>query len=130
MDVALNPYDRIEIIIAGSKLTARPVDFDFGLDGNPIKAIKFESTCPICGQIILFVDKDIIKRGNAKYVGCNNCNNGFFVDNQQNVSDAIVVKQEGQIIEKQQKEFAFDVKVDNPFVDPIEKGEFDPLKVG
>lgn len=47
-------YDRINVIIAGEELTARPIEFDLDASGMPIKAIRFETVDPTTGQLLQF----------------------------------------------------------------------------
>lgn len=53
-----NIYDRIDVIIGGEKLTARPVEFEHDQDGNPVAVTKFETTCPLCGNAVQFSAPD------------------------------------------------------------------------
>ena len=41
-----NIYDRIGILIHDQELTARPIEFEMDENENPIRAIKYETTCP------------------------------------------------------------------------------------
>lgn len=119
-----SPYDRIEIIVAGlEKLTARPTAFEYDSLGNPTLATEFETTCPSCGSVVNFLVGDIIKRGDKDHVNCPHCQLNYYDEFEK--KSIISVRMGGQ-----------DMKVAEtkpvvicPFIDPIEVGIFDPLKI-
>jgi hypothetical protein len=47
-------YDKIMILIKGKQLPARPVEFIFGEDKLPSKAVRWETTDPGTGQLLQF----------------------------------------------------------------------------
>ena len=58
-----NPYDLVQLKINGHELYGRPVEFDsepvdthtmLNKDGNILRPTKITSTCPDCGQGLLF----------------------------------------------------------------------------
>jgi len=54
-----SPYDRVEIIFHGEKLTARPIEFLYDDKGMPMSAIKFETVNPATGQMTQFLIEDL-----------------------------------------------------------------------
>lgn len=117
-------YDRIEIIVSGlERLTARPIEFEYDPTGNPIKVMRYESTCPACGNMIIFSPGDIIKRGGKDHVICNNCHVDAYDEFDVKGPD-IRIKQTGQEVVKNDKPVPV-----CPFVDPIEIGIFDSLEL-
>jgi len=100
----VNPFDRIELLVAGVKLSARPIDFDFDSNKNPIKATQYETTCPKCGNTIQFF-------GVKASVGCVSCGATSVA-----VAESKVLIRHGAVTKR---------KSDNqtqrgcPFIDPI-----------
>jgi protein-arginine kinase activator protein McsA len=105
----IGPYDRIELLVAGVKLTARPIEFEFDVGKNPIKATRYETTCPKCGNLIQFF-------GVLKSVGCTSCG----ATEVKAIEPRVLIRQ-GVVTRR---------KSDNqaqrgcPFIDPIEAGAF------
>jgi len=119
-----SPYDRIEIIVAGlEKLTARPTAFEYDSLGNLTLATEFETTCPSCGSVVNFLVGDIIKYGGNDHVNCPHCQLNYHDEFEK--KHTISVNMGGQEMKVK------DVKpvVICPFIDPIEVGIFDPLKI-
>jgi len=56
----VTPYDRLEITVFGELMYARPIDFVFDGDGNPISAIKWEAVNPNDGQLLQFTENNIV----------------------------------------------------------------------
>jgi hypothetical protein len=52
-------YDRIIAIVNGVELTARPIEFELDRDGMPIRAIKWETTSPVTGEMVQFGEKEV-----------------------------------------------------------------------
>jgi hypothetical protein len=121
-------YDRIELIVAGTQsLSARPIDFEYDNDGNPINVIKYETTCPECGQMIVFEPSEIVIRNKVLYVGCSLCGKGH-ISNDEVVPvlarrPEIVVVPSGQRLELDRLSEVVDRGC--PFIDPIEAGIFE-----
>jgi hypothetical protein len=112
----MNPYDRIEVKIAGQMLSARPIVFTY--KGDEIVGVeKYETTCPSCGCMIHFGT-------GITETGCKECGAGGAIKApipKDELSIAVV----GQIFER--NEIPPEVTpVDRgcPFVDPIELGIF------
>jgi hypothetical protein len=105
----IGPHDRIELLVAGVKLTARPIEFEFDAGKNPIRATRYETTCPKCGDLIQFF-------GVMKSVGCTSCG----ATEAKAVESRVLIRQ-GAVTRR---------KSDNqaqrgcPFIDPVEAGAF------
>jgi protein-arginine kinase activator protein McsA len=105
----INPHDRIELLVVGVRLTARPIEFEFDSKKNPIKATRYETTCPKCGNLIQFF-------GVKESVGCTSCG----ATEAKAVESRVLIRQ-GAVTKR---------KSDNqaqrgcPFIDPIEAGAF------
>lgn len=111
-----NPYDRINIQIGEYQLTARPIAFQYDADNNVTAATEFETTCPGCGDLIIF-------QGAQSQVGCSQCKYGM--DKAIKVpKEVMTVKFSGQHVE--QPVAVGDVC---PFIDPIEEKLFDPQEL-
>lgn len=50
----MTPFDRIQVIVDGVEMMARPIDFVKDENGNPLRAIKWETVNPKNGQLIQF----------------------------------------------------------------------------
>jgi hypothetical protein len=123
---SINPYERLDVVVVGNRLTARPIDFLYE-DGKPVAATKYETTCPNCGSMLQFSVEEVIGVGSDNYVGCHTCGEGFVENNTQEkpiVEDKIVIIQNMEFKKKDQP------PVDRgcPFIDPVEAG-FEPSKV-
>lgn len=59
-----SPYDRIDIMINGAQLTARPIEFEYDEKGMPSKAIRYETVDPVTSQMVQFSLSDIDISGN------------------------------------------------------------------
>ena len=127
-----NIYDRIDILIHDQELTARPIEFEMDKDENPIRATKYETTCPNCSNYIQFdipplqnPDGSIVKESGQpppRIVSCPNCSSKpVHIE-----KSSLVIKKQGQMIEQAPQ---VEVKKDRgcPFLDPIELGAFDPV---
>lgn len=75
-DEAVNVYERIDITVAGDRLTARPSEFSFDNDGNPTAAVRYETTCPKCGNLIDFCVDDVWHAADQDHVACSHCGAG------------------------------------------------------
>lgn len=70
----INPFELKPVIIAGTELNTRPVEFEYDQQGVAIAAIKYTSTCPKCSQGIEILTKDIVHCGDKSYYSaCNEC---------------------------------------------------------
>ncbi len=79
-------YSLLEIHISNETLLARPVAWDvedadgFGNDmnGNPINAVGWHTTCPSCGNLVEFGKEDIYvgRDGSEHNVKCCTCDSG------------------------------------------------------
>jgi hypothetical protein len=124
----MNIFDRIPIIVDGYELYARPIEFDFDKDRNPIAATKYEATCSSCGSMLQFVKKDLIVMDDKSYLGCNECGVGFVERSIPKLSkDLIKVEDAGQVIEGDEKREEDDPGC--PFWDPMEANLFNPVKI-
>ena len=124
----MSVYDRIELIVAGKqKLSARPINFRYDDDGNPVEVTLYETTCPGCGNMIQFVPSQMVEKDGLWYVGCFVCNKGFVEPEKSApelvVEPEVIVRPSGQKLEKERPL----VPVDRgcPFIDPIEVGIFE-----
>ena len=54
-----NPYNLLEVFIDGESLQARPTKWDSDEDGNPVRAIEYETACPRCGQLTVIIIGDV-----------------------------------------------------------------------
>jgi len=50
----MSHWDRITVVVDGVEIGARPIEFDFDVQGVPEKAIKWETTNPKTGQLLQF----------------------------------------------------------------------------
>lgn len=119
-----NVYDRIDIFIAGSPLTARPIGFEMDEKGDPLIATQYETTCPECGSVLQFSALDVRVSGEDEVLlGCSECGAGA---DELKVDDQISVARVGEIGEEA------GVHVPDqgcPFCDPVELGIFEPTKL-
>jgi hypothetical protein len=53
------PFDRITVIIDGTEMMARPIEFINDEKGNPQRAVKWETVNPDTGQLIQFGIGDV-----------------------------------------------------------------------
>lgn len=116
-----NPFERIEVVVSGKeKLTARPIEFE-EVDGVPVRAIRYETTCPICGGMVHFAPEDVIEG----YIDCE-CLGQRPEPRRSPViqQPAIEIRVVGQRTMLQQEP-----EPACPFVDPVELGDFDPTRV-
>ena len=124
-----NLWDRIEVIVSGrEKLTARPIEFKYDKDGNPTVVLRYETTCPICGELVQFNTTEMITKEGYQYINCH-CVKEIKTKTSVNVlmqRPGIEVLNDKKIVKKE-------VKVEEghgcPFIDPIEAGLFDPIKI-
>jgi|APFre7841882654_1041346.scaffolds.fasta_scaffold88991_2 hypothetical protein len=109
-------YDKINVLVAGIELDARPVEFELDKDENPIVPLVYETVCPQCGCMIQFKIKEVALVDGKPSIGCVEC--GAYSKGPQmvKVSGAVQIAVEGQIVESNV------VKIQDcgcPFVDPI-----------
>lgn len=104
-------FDRISITIGGWGLTARPVEFEYDKDKNPVSCIKYETTCPSCGNGVLFFGLD------NDNVICPTCVGKVIP------KDKVVINNRVQIISEEDLKKPV-ILEDNPFQDPIGLGLF------
>lgn len=108
-------FDRIDVIIGNSQLTARPIDFNLDQYQNPVDVLKYETTCPDCGGLVHFDEK----QGDITYVKCPVCQ-----------KEPVKVKEASYKIEETGQQVKTIEKrkppVITPWVNPIDQGLFDP----
>lgn len=142
-----NVYERINITVAGDPLTARPSEFSFDDDGNPTAAIRYETTCPKCGNLIDFCVDDVWHAADQDHVACTHCGAGRHKPEPESEpeptpaaiaadpepvatpSPEIKIRQAGQIVEEPAKAKTGGARVPDrgcPFIDPIAEGDFIP----
>jgi len=59
----MTPFDRLEITVFGELMYARPIDFIYDGNGDPVKAIKWEAVNPNDGQMLQFTEDNIMDNG-------------------------------------------------------------------
>lgn len=128
----MSPYDRIELVVAGTQtLSARPIDFEFDEDNEPISVTRYETTCPECGQMIVFESVDVVVRDGVSYIGCNSCGKGHIPQDQPAPvpvkQPEVVIAPSGQRLELERPPVIIDRGC--PFIDPVEAGIFELTQV-
>ena len=118
-DEDVDVYRRIDIVVGGESLTARPIEFEYDNEENPIKVLKYETTCPNCGQAIQFALSETIIINDISNVSCT-CD----ANNKKIIKNTVEIKASGQ--ESRFVKMAVQLV---PFIDPIESGAFDPNQV-
>lgn len=108
---SINPFERIELLVVGVKLSARPIEFEFDKNKNPIKATKYETTCPKCGDMIQFF-------GVKESVGCAAC--GAIATKVKIVEPSVIIKH-GAVARRKVND---QEQRGCPFIDPVEVGVF------
>ena len=135
----MNPFDRIEILIEGEKLDARPVKFEYNTSGEVLKALEYETTCPKCGGLVIFGHNSEDEKIEEVY--CEACsgvvNEPIINAILQPPQEPINIRTEGQQlynqIDETKKSFPVSVteRKDNcAFQDVVELGLFNHLYVG
>jgi hypothetical protein len=125
----MNPFDRLNVLVEGDQLTARPIKFEYDKHGNATKALEFETTCPKCGGMVLF--KHDRKEGDeAIPVFCEACS-GVVNELAEGASFQAPGEPINVIAEGQENKVEVPVKEEEcVFKDVVESGEFDPLYLG
>ncbi len=57
-----NCYERIDILVNNTPLTARPIEYAHAEDGLPMKALKYETVNPDNGQLLQFDISEIVSQ--------------------------------------------------------------------
>jgi hypothetical protein len=71
-DLTPEHFALIMVDIGGVTVEARPYEWDYDGDGNPIVAMAYRTTCPHCSQLIEFNVHDL----HDMMFYCNECNKG------------------------------------------------------
>lgn len=85
-----NIYDLVYVKFNDIRLQARPVDFSFDKNQNPLQPLKYTTTCPGCGALCEILVNGILVEDTQ--VGCQECTFGL--------DQATVVKSEPVTVEK------------------------------
>jgi hypothetical protein len=119
-----NPYDRIEVVIKGHTLSARPIEFINDKAGMPYQAIKWETIDPENGHMVQFGIEEVVIRNDIAYLG-------EVPNNKESVQ---INKKEIKKKEKKNREIARKAEIKEekvkdeieecPFIDPIEAGVY------
>jgi len=110
-----NPFDRVMVDVYGERLTGRPVEFEMDGEGNVVRALTYETTCPSCGGMVTF-DAGITVGLEVVPVTCAACGPDASVS-----ASGTVVQNVGQKIIDPEEEGAAEQDV---FVDPVAEGSF------
>lgn len=113
VDVSL--YDRINVLIGNQELTARPVDFVLDSNQNVIGVLRYETTCPDCGGLVLFDKPEKLDIDVSHFVKCSVC-----LKEPIKVINKLKIEKVNQSIAKPR----IDLIV--PWVNPIELDIFNP----
>jgi hypothetical protein len=120
-------FDRIDILVNGYELTARPIEFDYDAEGQPILVLKYETTCPTCGAMIQFGHTEHYYDGHYVF-NCPECkmeDEGPEIESEIK-KDQLIVQQNVVLVSQSQP---LSPEKIIPFLDPVEAGIFDPVKV-
>lgn len=146
-------YDLFDVSIGDEIISARPIEWSGedagdGVDANglPVLVIKFNGTCPKCGQLLEFIPTDVVYLGEIATVICKICGAGP-TDKQKAASSVAVqhvetmdkyVFQDNQAVPTmgnqpkpksapvKKPEITIETADDCPFQDPLEAGELKP----
>lgn len=121
IDEKVNPYDRILVVVDGDEQYVRPIEFEMDKDENPTKAIKWEAVNPKNGQLLQFIENEIVIKDGKKYY------KEFVEQVEQDSSIKIgrklkIMKEPSKVVEANKD--VKPVEVECPFIDPIEMGLF------